>query len=41
MMKRICAVALLGAFAMGRRGHTYREILAHYYTGAKLGRLSG
>ncbi len=31
----------LGAFAMGQRGHTYREILAHYYTGAKLGRLSG
>ncbi|MEE2777559.1 MAG: SpoIID/LytB domain-containing protein, partial [Acidobacteriota bacterium] len=29
----------IGAVAMGRRGQTYREILVHYYTGAKLGRL--
>ncbi|HVR30462.1 MAG TPA: SpoIID/LytB domain-containing protein [Thermoanaerobaculia bacterium] len=29
----------LGAVAMARRGHTYKEILAHYYTGAKLGRI--
>lgn len=29
----------LGAVAMSRRGHSYREILAHYYSGAKLGRL--
>jgi stage II sporulation protein D len=29
----------LGAVAMSRRGHTYKEILAHYYTGAKLGRI--
>jgi hypothetical protein len=29
----------LGAVAMSRRGLGYREILAHYYSGAKLGRL--
>ena len=29
----------LGAVAMSRRGHTYKEILAHYYAGARLGRL--
>lgn len=29
----------LGAVLMAQRGHSYREILAHYYTGAKLGRL--
>ncbi|MDX1385479.1 MAG: hypothetical protein R3190_17640 [Thermoanaerobaculia bacterium] len=29
----------IGAVAMGRRGQSYREILAHYYTGARLGRL--
>jgi peptidoglycan hydrolase-like amidase len=31
----------LGAVAMSRRGHTYKEILAHYYAGARLGRLLG
>jgi stage II sporulation protein D len=31
----------LGAVAMSRRGQTYREILAHYYAGASLGRLRG
>jgi SpoIID/LytB domain protein len=30
----------IGAVAMSRRGHTYKEILAHYYGGAKLGRVS-
>ena len=29
----------IGAVAMSRRGHTYKEILAHYYSGAKLGRI--
>ncbi|MEM9291381.1 MAG: SpoIID/LytB domain-containing protein [Acidobacteriota bacterium] len=28
-----------GAFGMARRGHEYREILEHYYLGARLGRL--
>jgi stage II sporulation protein D len=31
----------LGAVAMSRRGQTYKEILAHYYAGARLGRLLG
>jgi peptidoglycan hydrolase-like amidase len=31
----------IGAVAMSRRGHTYKEILAHYYAGARLGRLVG
>jgi len=31
----------IGAVAMSRRGQTYKEILAHYYSGARLGRLSG
>ncbi len=31
----------IGAVAMSRRGNTYKEILAHYYSGARLGRLSG
>ena len=28
-----------GSYAMSRRGHDYREILAHYYSGARLERL--
>jgi len=28
-----------GAFGMARRGHRYREILSHYYSGARLQRL--
>ena len=31
----------IGAVAMSRRGNTYKEILAHYYAGARLGRLVG
>jgi stage II sporulation protein D len=28
----------VGAYGMAQRGHTYREILTHYYTGVELGR---
>jgi SpoIID/LytB domain protein len=28
-----------GAFGMAVRGSSYREILEHYYTGIRLGRL--
>jgi SpoIID/LytB domain protein len=28
----------IGAYGMAQRGHTYREILAHYYSGIELGR---
>jgi len=30
----------VGAFGMAGRGHTYREILEHYYTGVTLARAS-
>ncbi|HYO12386.1 MAG TPA: SpoIID/LytB domain-containing protein [Thermoanaerobaculia bacterium] len=29
----------VGAYGMAQRGHSYREILTHYYTGVELGRL--
>lgn len=29
----------IGAYGMAQRGHGYREILAHYYTGVELGRV--
>jgi stage II sporulation protein D len=29
----------VGAYGMAQRGHTYREILTHYYTGVELGRV--
>ena len=29
----------VGAYGMALRGHDYREILAHYYQGARLGTL--
>jgi stage II sporulation protein D len=29
----------VGAYGMAQRGHSYREILAHYYTGVELGRV--
>jgi len=28
----------VGSYGMAQRGHTYRDILTHYYTGAELGR---
>ena len=28
----------VGSYGMAQRGHTYREILTHYYTGVELGR---
>ena len=28
----------VGAYGMAQRGHTYREILTHYYTGVELGK---
>jgi stage II sporulation protein D len=28
----------IGSYGMAQRGHTYREILTHYYTGVELGR---
>lgn len=31
----------VGAYGMAQRGHTYREILTHYYTGVELGRVRG
>ncbi|MEA2559830.1 MAG: hypothetical protein QOH06_1334 [Acidobacteriota bacterium] len=29
----------VGSYGMAQRGHTYRDILTHYYTGAELGRV--
>lgn len=29
----------VGSYGMAQRGHTYREILTHYYTGVELGRV--
>ena len=29
----------VGAYGMAQRGHTYREILTHYYTGVELGKV--
>ncbi|MEA2602964.1 MAG: hypothetical protein QOF89_3956 [Acidobacteriota bacterium] len=29
----------VGAYGMAQRGHSYREILTHYYTGVELGRV--
>jgi stage II sporulation protein D len=29
----------VGAYGMAQRGHTYREILLHYYTGVELGKV--
>ncbi len=29
----------VGAYGMAQRGHTYRDILTHYYTGVELGRV--
>ncbi len=29
----------IGSYGMAQRGHTYREILLHYYSGAELGRV--
>ncbi|HVR97677.1 MAG TPA: SpoIID/LytB domain-containing protein [Thermoanaerobaculia bacterium] len=29
----------VGSYGMAQRGHTYREILTHYYTGIELGRV--
>jgi stage II sporulation protein D len=29
----------VGAYGMAQRGHTYREILTHYYSGVELGRV--
>jgi stage II sporulation protein D len=29
----------VGAYGMAQRGHSYREILAHYYTGVELGKV--
>ena len=29
----------VGAYGMAQRGHSYREILNHYYTGVELGRV--
>jgi stage II sporulation protein D len=29
----------VGAYGMAQRGHSYREILSHYYTGVELGRV--
>ena len=29
----------VGAYGMALRGHGYRDILAHYYTGTRLGAL--
>jgi len=29
----------IGSYGMAQRGHTYREILTHYYTGVELGRV--
>ncbi|HSF42428.1 MAG TPA: hypothetical protein VLT87_21675, partial [Thermoanaerobaculia bacterium] len=28
----------IGAYGMAQRGHSYKEILTHYYTGVELGR---
>ena len=28
----------VGSYGMAQRGHTYREILTHYYTGVELGK---
>jgi stage II sporulation protein D len=29
----------VGSYGMAQRGHSYREILTHYYTGVELGRV--
>jgi stage II sporulation protein D len=29
----------VGAFGMAQRGHGYRDILTHYYSGVELGRV--
>jgi hypothetical protein len=29
----------VGAYGMAQRGHTYREILYHYYSGVELSRV--
>ena len=31
----------VGAYGMAQRGHSYREILTHYYSGVELGRVRG
>lgn len=31
----------VGSYGMAQRGHSYREILTHYYTGIELGRVRG